>query len=190
MHTDAQTIENKDLEQPTTAETNVPESNKDAKVAEEPLDSEKNELEKMAAEAADWKDKYVRLYADFENFRHRTAKEKVALIATASEGLMKDLLPVVDDFERSLKAMETAQDVESLKEGVGLIYHKLMKTLGNKGLTAIESIGKPFDAELQEAVTQIPAPSEDLKGCVVDELEKGYFLNDKTIRFAKVVIGS
>lgn len=147
-------------------------------------------LEKAQAEAADWKDKYIRLYAEFENYRHRTSREKLALVGTATEGLMKDLLPVVDDFERSLKAMETAQDVGSLKEGVDLVYQKFLKVLIQKGLKPMEAIGKDFDAEFHEAITQIPAPGPEMKGKVVDEVEKGYSLQDKTIRFAKVVIGS
>lgn len=149
-----------------------------------------SDSDKLKAEAADWKDKYIRLYAEFENFRQRTSKEKLALIGTATEGLMVDILPVIDDFERSRKAMESANDVASLKEGVDLVYHKLIKTLNQKGLKAMESIGKPFDAELQEAITQIPSPEPGQKGNVLDEVEKGYTLHDKTIRFAKVVIGA
>jgi molecular chaperone GrpE len=149
-----------------------------------------SELEKAVAESAEWKDKYLRLYAEFDNFRQRTSREKLALVGTATEGLMSELLPVVDDFERSLKAMETARDVESLREGVDLVYQKLMKVLARKGLKAMESIGQPFDAELHEAITQIPAPAEEQKGHVLDEIEKGYSLNEKTIRFAKVVIGA
>lgn len=148
------------------------------------------ELEKLRTEAADWKDKYIRLYAEFENFRQRTSKEKLALIGTATEGLMTELLPVIDDFERSLKAMEQATDVASLKEGVELVFHKLVKTLNNKGLKPMESIGKPFDADSHEAITQIPAPDPSQKGLVLDEVEKGYQLQDKTIRYAKVVIGA
>lgn len=156
---------------------------------EETTDSN-GELDKLKAEAADWKDKYIRLYAEFENFRHRTSKEKLALIGTATEGLMTELLPVIDDFERSMKAMEQATDVASLKEGVELVFHKLIKTLNNKGLKSMESVGKPFDADNHEAITQIPAPDPSQKGLVLDEVEKGYLLQDKTIRYAKVVIGA
>ncbi len=151
---------------------------------------EQSELDKLRAEAADWKDKYVRLYAEFENFRTRTSKEKVVLISTASEGLMKDLLPVLDDFERSLKAMETAADVQSLREGVELVFHKFSGILQQKGLKAMEAVGKPFDADFHEAITQFPAPDPSQKGLVIDEVEKGYSLHDKTIRFAKVIIGA
>ena len=143
-----------------------------------------SEIEKARAEAAEWKDKYVRLYAEFENFRSRTSREKIALVGTASEGLMKDLLPVIDDFERSLKAMETVD------EGVDLVFHKFTGLLHQKGLKAMETIGKPFDADFHEAITQFPAPDPSQKGMVIDELDKGYSLNDKTIRFARVIIGA
>ncbi len=148
------------------------------------------DAEKIQAEAAEWKDKYLRLYAEFDNFRSRSSREKIALISTATEGLMKDLLPVMDDFERSLKAMETSTDVNSLREGVQLVFHKFSGILQQKGLKAMEAIGNPFDADFHEAVTQIPAPEPAQKGHVIDEIEKGYSLNDKTIRFAKVIIGS
>jgi molecular chaperone GrpE len=157
---------------------------------EEENKTEVSETQKWQTEAADWKDKYIRLYAEFENFRHRTSKEKIGLISTASEGLMVELLPVLDDFERSIKAMEQANDISSLKEGVELVFHKLSKTLNQKGLKSMESIGKPFDADFHEAITQIPSPSPEQKGQVIDEIEKGYILNEKTIRYAKVVIGS
>jgi len=149
-----------------------------------------SEIEKARAEAAEWKDKYVRLYAEFENFRSRTSREKIAMVGTASEGLMKDLLPVIDDFERSLKAMETSDEVSSLKEGVDLVFHKFTGLLHQKGLKAMETIGKPFDADFHEAITQFPAPDPSQKGMVIDELDKGYSLNDKTIRFARVIIGA
>ncbi len=149
-----------------------------------------SEIEKAKAEAAEWKDKYVRLYAEFENFRSRTSREKIAMVGTASEGLMKDLLPVIDDFERSLKAMETSDEVSSLKEGVDLVFHKFTGLLHQKGLKAMETIGKPFDADFHEAITQFPAPDPSQKGMVIDELDKGYSLNDKTIRFARVIIGA
>ena len=151
---------------------------------------EQSETDRLRAEAADWKDKYVRIYAEFENFRSRTSREKIALISTATEGLMKDLLPVLDDFERSLRAMETAADVQSLREGVELVFHKFTGILQQKGLKPMESLGKPFDADFHEAITQFPAPDPSQKGLVMDEVEKGYSLHDKTIRFAKVVIGA
>lgn len=183
-------LENNELESNSSTETiESPEDGGSADAAET-TDANLTAEEKLRAEAADWKDKYVRLYAEFENFRHRTSREKLALVSTASEGLMKDLLPVIDDFERSLKAMETAPDLTSLKEGVEIIYHKFLLTLTQKGLKPMETVGKPFDADIHEAVTQFPAPTPEQKGMIIDELEKGYALNEKTIRFAKVVIGS
>lgn len=141
-------------------------------------------------ELTELKDKYLRLYADFENFRRRTAKEKLELIGNANEGLLQALIPVVDDFERAMQSMEKADDVAAVKEGVTLIYNKLFKTLENKGLKPMVSKGEPFNADLHESVTQFPAPSEDMKGKVIDEVEKGYYLNDKVIRFAKVIVGA
>jgi len=183
-------LENNDLTQEQTQEIlDGNESSETADPSEETV-NELSEAEKSKIEAADWKDKYVRLYAEFENYRQRTSKEKLSLISTASENLMVELLPVIDDFERSLKAIETSSDVQSLKEGVDLVYQKFVKTLSQKGLKPMESIGKPFDAELQEAITQFPAPTPEQKGQVIDEVEKGYTLNEKTIRFAKVIIGA
>ncbi|GAB3760907.1 nucleotide exchange factor GrpE [Spirosoma pomorum] len=141
-------------------------------------------------ELAELKDKYLRLYADFENFRRRTAKEKLELISNANEGLLQALIPVVDDFERAMQSIDKTDDIAAVKEGVSLIYAKLFKTLENKGLKPMVSKGEPFNADLHESVTQFPAPSEDMKGKVIDEVEKGYYLNDKVIRFAKVIVGS
>lgn len=134
-------------------------------------------------------DKYLRLYSDFDNFRKRTMKEKADLISSASSGVVKDLLPVMDDFERAIQSNQTSEDLEGLKEGFLLIYNKMKNILTSKGLKPMESKGLPFDADLHEAVTNIPAPSEEEKGKVVDEIEKGYYLNEKVIRYAKVVVG-
>lgn|SRR5690606_35713279 len=145
--------------------------------------------DKLKAENQELKDKYLRLYSEFENYRRRTAKERLDLIKTASEDVILDLISVVDDFERSLKVENS--DAQALMEGNLLIYNKLFKVLEGKGLKPIgELIGKDFDAETQEAITMVPAPSEDLKGKVIDVVEKGYTLGDKVIRYAKVVIGS
>ncbi len=138
---------------------------------------------------AEAKDKYLRLYADFENFRRRTAKEKIEMISTASEGLLKDLIPVIDDFERANKSFETVTEIEPLKEGIGLIFSKLQKMLISKGVKAMDAKGQDFDVELHECITQFAAGEEN-KGKVIDEVEKGYFLNEKVIRYAKVVVGS
>lgn len=141
-------------------------------------------------ELAEQKEKYIRLYSEFENFRRRTNKEKLEMITTANERLVLDLLPVLDDFERAMKSVGNAEGAESLKEGVDLIYNKLLKTLEGKGLKPINATGEVFDADLHEAITQIPAPSEKMKGKVIDEVEKGYYLGEKVIRYSKVVIGA
>lgn len=146
---------------------------------------------RLEKEVAELKEKYLRLYSDFENFRKRTAKERMELISTASEAVLRDLISVVDDFERAFKANEKEEDGKKVLEGNQIVFQKLTKTLAAKGLKPMEDmVGKPFDAEYQEAITQIPAPSEDLKGAVVDVIEKGYMLGDKVVRYAKVVIGA
>ena len=149
-----------------------------------------SEEEKWQKEAAEWKDKYFRLYADFDNFRKRSAKERGDLLATASGEVIKDMLGILDDFERAIKANESMEDLAAVKEGFGLIHQKLYRKLEAKGLKPIESNGVAFDVDFHEAITNIPAPSEDLKGKVVDTVETGYTLNDKVIRFAKVVVGA
>ena len=135
-------------------------------------------------------DKYLRLYAEFDNFRRRTIKEREEARKMEGKDLISALLPVMDDFDRALRSMESASDIAPVKEGVELIQNKLKNTLTQKGLKPMESIGNAFDPELHEAITNIPAPTEDWKGKVIDEMEKGYYLNDKVIRFAKVIVGA
>lgn len=145
----------------------------------------------LQKEVNDLKDKYLRLYSEFENYRRRTSKERIDLIKTASEDLMREIIPVVDDFERAFKASELETEVEKVREGNQLVFHKLVRILESKGLKAMEGlVGEPFDAETQEAITQIPTPSEEMKGKVVDVVEKGYRLGEKVIRYAKVVTGA
>lgn len=152
--------------------------------------TEGSKEEKLQQEVEDLKDKYLRLYSEFENYRRRTSKERIELIKTASEDLIKEILPILDDFERAFKASEKEEDASKVREGHELVFHKLVKTLENKGVKVMENlIGHPFDADTQEAITQIPAPNEELKGKVIDVVEKGYTLGDKVIRFAKVVTG-
>ena len=141
------------------------------------------------AELTDLKDKYLRLAAEFENYKRRTTKERIELFKTASQELMVALLPVLDDFERARAATAATEDAGAVRESIEIIQNKLNKTLQQKGLTAMEAKGGDFDAELHEAITQIPAPSEDLKGKIVDVVEQGYYLGDKVIRHAKVVLG-
>ena len=149
-----------------------------------------SEEEKLRAEVAEWQNKHLRLYAEFDNFKRRTSKERLELLQIAGKDVIVDLLPVLDDFERAQKSMETATDIDAVKEGVKLVHQKLKNTLTQKGLKEMEAKGSEFNPDVHEGITNIPAPSDDLKGKVVDELEKGYYLNDKVIRFAKVIIGS
>lgn len=135
-------------------------------------------------------DKYLRLYSEFDNFRKRTAKEKIELFQTGGENVLSTLLPLVDDFERAIKSNVDITDATIISDGVNLIYNKFKSTLSNKGLEVMKTVGEPFNTDLHEAITNIPAPKEELKGKVIEELEKGYILNGKVIRFAKVVIGN
>lgn len=146
-----------------------------------------DELSEQAIKEAN--DKYLRLYSEFENFRRRTAREKMELISTANAELLSALLPVVDDFDRAMRSMTESNSLEAIKEGLHLVHHKFIQTLEQKGLKAFESKEKPFDPDFHEAVTKIPAPSDELKGKVVDEIEKGYLLGEKVLRYAKVVVG-
>jgi molecular chaperone GrpE len=153
-------------------------------------EAELSEEEKLKAEASEWNNKYLRLYAEFDNFKRRTSKERLELLQMAGKDVIVDMLTVLDDFERAQKSMETATDIEAVKEGVKLIHHKLKNLLNSKGLKEMNAVGTEFDADIHEGITNIPAPTDDLKGKVIDELEKGYYLNDKVIRFAKVIIGA
>jgi len=146
--------------------------------------------DKLKEELVAANDKYLRLFAEFDNFRRRTSKERVELLQTANKEVVVALLPVLDDFERAIRAMDNATDVQAVKAGVELIYNKLSNTLAQKGLKPMEALGETFDADLHEAITNIPAPTDDLKGKVIDEMEKGYYLGDKVARFAKVIVGA
>ena len=174
---------NKEAEEPQiedTATATAEQEQKEEKTAEEQLQDQ------LAAE----KDKFMRLFAEFENYKKRTNKERIELFKTASEGVMLSMLPVLDDFERALMHIEEDKEAEELRKGVLLIYNKLLNTLEQKGLSKIEvNKGDTFNADDHEAVTQIPAPSDDLKGKIIDVVERGYKLGDKVIRFPKVVIG-
>lgn len=152
---------------------------------------EKDELSTLRAELEESKDKYIRLYSEFDNFRRRTAKERLELVKTANEDLIVNLLSVADDFDRASKAMEKQEDIEAVKKGIELIQHKFFKVLEQKGLKPMSDLrGESFDADAHEAITQIPAPEDKLKGKIVDVIENGYYLNEKVVRYAKVVIGA
>ncbi|SFZ93933.1 molecular chaperone GrpE [Flaviramulus basaltis] len=158
--------------------------------AEEQMVEEITVEEKLQGELKQEKDKFLRLFAEFENYKKRTSRERIELFSTASEDVMKTLLPVLDDFERALSHIEDDKEAEELRKGVLLIYQKLVNTLEQKGLKPIKiEKGDVFNADNHEAITQIPAPTEDLKGKIIDVIEKGYTLGEKVIRFPKVVIG-
>lgn len=150
---------------------------------------EMSELDKVKAELADMKDKYLRQVAEFDNFRKRNAKERIELMQTATKDLMIDLLEVLDDSDRAVQQMEQSDDVAQIKSGTILVLNKLKRVLESKGLKAMETKGNEFDVEFHEAITEIPSPTPDMQGKVIDELQKGYYLNDKLIRHAKVVVG-
>ena len=175
------TVESKAAEQ-------TEETSGDAKVADQETKTE-DASEKMAAEIAEWRDKYVRLSAEFDNYRKRTLKEKMDLMSSAGEDVIKSLLPVMDDLERALAATEKASDVAAVREGVVLISNKLRDTLRGRGLAEIEAVGQELDTDFHEAVAKIPAPDETQKGRIIDVVQKGYKLNDKVIRHSKVVVG-
>lgn len=148
-----------------------------------------NEIAELTQKCSDLNDKNLRLMAEFDNYRKRTLKERSDLIKTAGENILSSMLPLVDDFERALKAMETAEDVVAVKEGVELIYGKFIAFLLQNGVKAIPTENEIFDTDLHEAITTFSAPSEDMKGKIIDCVSKGYTLNDKVIRFSKVVVG-
>ncbi|MDE3143880.1 MAG: nucleotide exchange factor GrpE [Bacteroidota bacterium] len=151
--------------------------------------AEENELEKLTNELAEQKDKYIRLMAEFENFRRRTSKERLELIQTAGKDVIISLLEVMDDCDRAEKQLQSNADIAVQKEGIQLVFNKIRSTLQSRGLKTMESINTVFDVEKHEAITEVPAPDNKLKGKVIDEVQKGYYLNDKLIRFAKVVVG-
>lgn len=157
------------------------------KAAEET--KERSPEQELQAKVNELNDKYLRLYAEYDNFKRRTAKEKIELQAMAGKDVIVSMLGILDDFDRAAKSIENAKDIEAVKEGVKLIHNKLKNSLVNKGLEEMKSVGEEFNSDIHEAITNIPAPSEDMKGKVVDEVEKGYYLNGKVIRFAKVVVG-
>jgi molecular chaperone GrpE len=154
----------------------------------EPM-AQEDQAEKFEAEIRDQKDKYLRLFADFENYKKRNARERMELIQTAGKEVIQSLLEVLDDCDRAEKQLNNATDVNAVKEGVQLVFNKLRVSLQSKGLKAMQSIGTDFNPDQHEAITEIPAPQEQMKGKVIDEVEKGYYLGDKIIRFAKVVVG-
>lgn len=147
------------------------------------------QVEKLTNELTELNDKYLRIVAEFDNFRKRTSKERMDLFKTAGKDILVSIIPVMDDFERAEKALAKATDVQTVKDGLAIVAGKLKSILVQQGLKEMKTIGETFDTDLHEAITNIPAPTPDMKGKVIDEVEKGYLLNDKVIRFAKVIIG-
>ncbi len=171
-------------------------TNTEEQVSEDFNETSEETIEKVT-ETSTWQekynelnDRYLRLYSEFDNFRKRSARERIDFAKTANADIFSVLLPVLDDFDRAAKASENATEVEPIKEGIKLIHHKFKNTLMNRGLEEMSSIGNVFDSELHEAITSIPVESPDDKGKVMEELERGYQLNGKVIRFAKVIVGS
>ena len=151
--------------------------------------SQDDEQSKISDELENQKDKYVRLFAEFDNFKRRSAKERVELIQTAGKEVITSMLDVLDDCDRAEKQMNSTENIEQVKQGVQLVFNKLRSTLQAKGLKAMESIDTEFDVHLHEAIAEVPVDDENKKGKVIDEIVKGYYLNDKLIRFAKVIVG-
>lgn len=153
------------------------------------VDKKTKKINDLEEELQESKDKHLRLYAEFENYKRRTVKERLDLMKTAAQDTLSSLLPVLDDFDRAKKSADDENTDESFSEGVTLVYNKLHSTLQAKGLKAMDTNGESFNPEFHEAITEIPAPSEDMKGKIIDTIEKGYLLGDKIIRYAKVVVG-
>jgi len=147
------------------------------------------QVEELNIQLSEAKDKYLRLFAEFDNFKKRNIRERMDLLKNASQDAFSALLPVIDDFDRAKNSADDESSEEKFSEGVVLVYNKLNSILNNKGLKKMESTGEVFDPELHEAITKIPAPNEDMKGKVIDTIESGFYLNDKIIRHAKVVVG-
>ncbi len=168
---------------------NNPEITPEQSAQGENLTEESRELENLQKELQEQKEKYIRLYADFDNFKRRSAKERVELIQTAGREVIQSMLEVMDDCDRAEKQMQKSDDLQQIREGIQLVFTKFRNTLQSKGLKEMKSIGEEFNPDVHEAITEIPVPDENMKGKVVDEVEKGYMLNDKIIRFSKVVVG-
>lgn len=167
----------------------ITEDRQDNETAENVADQIVDEIDLITQKCSDLNDKNLRLMAEFDNYRKRTLKERMDLLKTASEKVLVEMLPLVDDFERAMKAMETSEDIQSVKDGVDLIYTKFIAFLLQNGVKSIPTENEVFNTDLHEAITTFPAPTEELKGKIIDCASKGYVLNDKVIRYSKVVVG-
>lgn len=181
--------QDRDIDMNINADDNIPGTSHLNNPFNEGLESDDEEVDKLQAELQEQKDKYLRLFAEFDNAKRRNAKERLELMQTAGKEIIVSLLDVLDDSERAEKQMQSTEDVSQVKEGVQLVFSKLRNLLLNRGLKAMESVGSDFDVEKHDAITEIPAPTPALVGKVVDEITKGYYLNDKIIRHAKVIVG-
>ncbi len=186
----AQEPSNEDVTEETQEKTTKDSTEEDSETKEFGAAEELDQVAQLSKELLAEKDKFMRLYAEFENFRRRTAKERIELIGTATGDLMKEILPVLDDFTRAIESNKEVEDIDAVKAGFELLHSKLFKLLGNKGLKPIESKGLDFDPEVHEAIAQIPAPSAKEKGKIIDVVESGYELNEKILRHPKVVVGT
>ena len=188
---DTQHVKKEMVEEPVKQEQ-AQEEEKQEEVTEETVEEEKEEPKKEPTaeeKLAELQEKYLRLSAEYDNFRKRTLKEKIDLQKRANQNLLEAILPVADDFDRAMQSVDEAMDIKAVKEGMKLISGKFQGFLNQQGVKEIEAINKAFDTDLHEAITKIPAPSKKLKGKVVDVIQKGYYLNDKVLRFSKVIIG-
>ncbi|MEL6123388.1 MAG: nucleotide exchange factor GrpE [Bacteroidota bacterium] len=178
-----------DQEQGIDIDENNAEVDSSAEEHEEESEASESQIIQLEKELSEAKDKYIRLYAEFDNYKKRTVKERVDLISNAGREMITALLPVLDDFDRAKKSADDDSSQEVFSEGVSLVYNKLHGLMKSKGVEVMQSTGETFDPELHEAITEIPAPSEEMKGKIIDTIENGYTLNDKIIRHAKVVVG-
>ena len=187
MMSEKEQLPNEEMEEVNTSEEGIDETSESPQ-NETPEESVQQPTVEQQLEEE--KNKYLRLYAEFENFRRRNAKERIELISTASQDIVKEILPILDDFERALDSNKKIEEVNTIKEGFEVLYKKLSKTLESKGLKSIDSVGQMFDAEQHEAIAQVPVDKAKEKGIILDVVEKGYTLNEKIIRHPKVVVGS
>lgn len=185
--TELETTEQQTVDETTKTEEQATEDKKKSKKSMK--EKKVDEIEELGIKLQDINDKYIRLSAEFDNYRKRTLKEKMELTKSAGEKILVNVLPVMDNFERALKVIDDAKDIDAVKDGIHLIFNNFKEFITQNGVKEIESVNQEFNTDIHEAITKIPAPTEELKGKVVDCIEKGYFLNEKVIRFAKVVVG-
>lgn len=185
--TERETTEQQTVDESTKTEEQATEDNKKSKKSAK--EKKVDEIEELGIKLQDINDKYIRLSAEFDNYRKRTLKEKMELTKSAGEKILINVLPVMDNFERALKVIDDAKDIDAVKDGIHLIFNNFKEFITQNGVKEIESLNQEFNTDIHEAITKIPAPTEELKGKVVDCIEKGYSLNEKVIRFAKVVVG-